>query len=163
MADAAVEALREGSRRLSELVWIPAGFMLGASVAALAADRVGSEALLLGQPALRPSEYFETMARRARRAAALTRSGEETVFGYALSRALLSSAAPADTQVEAALADFEGTGAVVRYSSPIGTDEVPKRFDRVEVDGTWRFAARDDSRLGKAAGGWLTDYMRKRE
>ena len=163
MAGAAADAAREGRRRLPPgSAWGLAGFMLGASVAALATRRLGAEALLLGQPALRPGEYFERLERRARRLAALTRSGDETAFGYTPPLSLLGSAAAAGTEVAAALGRFGGTGAVVRYSSPNGTDEVPARFERIEVEGAWRFASPDDSKLGRAAGEWLKSYMARR-
>lgn len=162
MADAAIAALREGERRLPGSAWMLAGLMLGASVAALALERARPEALLLAQPALRPSEYFEGLERRAKRIAALTRSGEETVFGYSPSAALLSSALEADAEVAAAIARFERRGAVVRYSSPKGTDGVPEGFERIEIDGAFRFAAPHDSKLGGATGAWLREYVRER-
>lgn len=162
MADAATAALREGRRRVPDAAWMLAGVMLGAAVACMALDRAEPEALLLVQPALQPSEYFDRLTRKAKRAAALRRSGDGTVFGYPASEALLRSAAEADAAVAAALDRFEGPGAVVRYSSPGGTDEVPERFDQISVEGTWHFAARDNSKLGRAAAEWLKGYMRSR-
>lgn len=163
MAGAAAAAVEEGRRRLPPLAWALAGLMLGASVAALAAETVRPEALLLVQPALQPSEYFADLEKRSARIAAVTRSGDDTLFGYSASPTLLSSAAGADERVAAALAGFTGRGAVVRYSAPKGTDEVPDDFERIEIDGTFRFAAPHDVKLGEATAGWLKTYVRERE
>jgi hypothetical protein len=160
MAGAAVAAVREGERRLPGSSWILAGLALGASVACMALEEARPEALLLAQPALRPSEYFGGLTGRARRVAGLSPSGTDTLFGYPASEALLRSAARADEAVASALGRCEQPGAVVRYSSPEGTDEVPDRFERISIDGTWHFAARDNSKLGRGAAKWLTDYMK---
>lgn len=163
MAEAALSATREGARRLPGSSWLLAGFMLGAAVACLALERVRPEALLMVQPSLSPSRYFERLQRRAKRIAALSRSGDETVFGYTLSEPLLASAAEADATVPAALAAFAGPGAIVRYSSPRLPEPAPQQLERIEVEGTWQFGSRDNAKLGAAAGEWLTRYMRDRD
>jgi alpha/beta superfamily hydrolase len=163
MAAAAGAAVEEGRRRLPVAAWMLAGFMLGASVACLAADPARADALLLVQPSLRPAEHFDELIGKAKRLAAISRSGDEAVFGYSLEHALLSSARKAEPAVAAALGAFAGPGAVIRCSSPSVTDDMPTHFERIEVDGAWRFGTRETMGLDTAAGGWIARYMEKRD
>jgi hypothetical protein len=163
MAAAAVAAAEEGERRLPGIAWMLAGFMLGASVACLAAEPARADALLLVQPSLRPAEHFDSLIRKAKRLAAVSRSGDEAVFGYSLDDALLVSSAEAEPTVAEALGSFGGPGAVVRCSSPPVADEAPPRFERIEVEGAWRFGTRDTMGLDAAAGDWIAKHMEKRD
>jgi hypothetical protein len=163
MAAAATAAVAEGERRLPGIAWMLAGFMLGASVACLAAEPARADALLLVQPSLRPAEYFDGLIRKAKRIAAISRSGEEAVFGYSLGDPLLSSSAEAEPAVAAALGSFDGPGAVVRCSSPPLADEAPPQFERIEVEGAWRFGSRETMGLDVAAGDWIANRMKARD
>lgn len=160
MVRAAVDAVAEAQRRGPDVEWALAGYMLGASVAALAAVEVGVRRLALVQPALRPASYFERIA-RGRRDARRAQATDVDAYGYELAAPLLDSAAAADDRVARALADFEGEGAVVRYSMPAVVDPIPDRFERIDVSGTWRFASKDNPRLTGAIAGWLREQTRE--
>ena len=163
MAAAAAAAVEEGRRRLPGTAWMLAGFMLGASVACLAAETARADALLLVQPSLRPAEHFDGLIDKAKRLAAISRSGDDAVFGYSLEDAMLASARKAEPAVAAALGAFAGPGAVVRCSSPPAAGAGPPRFERIEVDGTWRFGTRETMGLDTAAGRWIAKHMEKRD
>jgi alpha/beta superfamily hydrolase len=152
---AAVDAVEEGSRRLPGTSWALAGLMFGASVASLAAQRAAVERLLLVQPVLQPSSYFSRLERSARRAAVRVPARAGNAYGYPLPRRILAAAPALDAAIAAALADFDGEGAVVRYAEPPPAKAVPERFEEVVVPGTWRFGARQKPDLAKAASGWL--------
>lgn len=157
MADASVEALREAARRYPQSRWVLAGLMLGGSVASLAAARSADfEHLLLVQPSLRPQRYFARLQRAAKRSRDDLGPAEGFAYGYRLSKAILDSAAEADAEVEAALAEFSGSGTILAFAEPAGNGSEPAGFERVSVPGAWRFGAgtKDHKALGHAAGAW---------
>jgi hypothetical protein len=160
LAGAAVDALGEAARRHPRTRWIAAGLMLGASVACLAADRAaGIDDLLLVQPALSPTRYFERLERASRRALGGPAAREGFAFGYPLAQAMLASTRRADAEVAAALSRFQGGGAVVRYEKPDEVERAPERFERICAPGTWRFGSQDnnhrDPALAHLATRWL--------
>jgi alpha/beta superfamily hydrolase len=155
LADAAVDAVDEGSRRLPRASWTLAGLMLGASVASLAARRAGAERLLLVQPTLEPSRYFARLERSARRAAARVPARKDNAYGYPLPRRILAAGSEADAAVAEALAAFSGPGAVVRYAEPPRSELVPDSFDDVVLPGAWRFGSKQKPELARKAGDWL--------
>lgn len=166
MSEAASDALAEAARRLPERAWILAGFMLGASVACRAGSRAAVEALLLVQPALRPTAYFERLAARTQPLAPGPSPQEmmsaSTIPGMAYGYPLPARIdADADAAVNAALAVFGGTGAVVSQESSSGRDRAPERFERVEASGRWRFGAQNHPELAAATAGWLDRYTRQ--
>lgn len=155
LVGAAVEALAEGARRLPQTRWELAGTMLGASIASLAAQRAGTERLLLIQPDLRPSRYFARLERSARRAALRVPARAGNAYGYPLPRQILAAGTEVDAAVAEALGGFAGEGAVVRYAEPARDDLVPERFEDVVLPGRWRFGSRQKPALAKAATDWL--------
>lgn len=164
LAQTARDAVAEASRRRPGLTWVMAGFMFGASVASLARPEATAGPLLLVQPALRPTAYFERLVegRRAlplpsRRAKEMLEVGGTSgmAYGYPLPRRMLDPAAGSDAAVEAALAGVDGDAAVVRYAKPAEDGSIPERFERVEAPGAWRFGATLDRELVAAASGWL--------
>jgi alpha-beta hydrolase superfamily lysophospholipase len=162
MAGAAVDALREASRRRPNTRWILAGLMLGSSIAALAADRGGAaERLLLVQPVLRPGGYFARLERASKRSLGKPAPDPALGFayGYRLARPMLDSAPRADRTVEAALADFDGGGTVVRCEKPTIVEGVPERFEQVRAPGAWRFGTRNHSPLVQASAAWLAGRL----
>lgn len=161
-ADAAVDALGEASRRHPGARWILAGLVLGASVAALAAERgAGAESLLLVQPALRPSAYFAHLERAARRSLPppAPKPAPGFAFGYPLGRAPLEAADAADAAVEVALRRFAGEGTVVSYEKPEEIDGVPERFERIRAPGSWRFGIRNTPELTAAVADCLVERL----
>jgi alpha/beta superfamily hydrolase len=166
MASAAVDALGEASRRYPDTRWIIAGLMLGASVACLALGAGASVGqLLLVQPALRPGRYLARLARVSKRSleGPAPEPAPGFAFGYPLSQAVLDSAAPSDNAVAAALASFDGEGAIVRYAKPAATPSVPPNFEQVCAPGSWRFGTRDNPALADAAVDWLRQRTRTQE
>lgn len=162
MSLAAADAVGEASRRYPGRRWILAGLRLGASVAALAAGRcLDVEHLLLIQPALRPGHYFDRLERVSKRSlgSGAPPPAPGFAYGYPLAPAMLDSAAPADFAVEAALAAFGESGAVVKHEAPAAPDEAPERFERVIAPGPWRFAAKDDPALVDSAATWIGRHM----
>lgn len=166
MSLAAADAAGEASRRYPGRRWILAGLRLGASVAALAAARRPDvEHLLLIQPALRPGHYFDRLERASKRAlgSGAPPPAPGFAYGYPLAPAMLESATPADAAVAAALAGFEGRGAVVKHEAPATPDEAPERFERVIAPGPWRFAAKDDPSLVESAATWIGRHVQGAE
>jgi uncharacterized protein len=155
LADAAVDAVEEASRRLPGTRWTLVGLMLGASVAALAARRAGAERLLLIQPALQPSRYFSRLERSAKRAAVRVPARAGNAYGYPLPRPILEAAPAIDAAVAAALAEFDGEGAVISYVVPPGSELIPSRFEQIQLPGAWRFGSRQKPELARAARKWL--------
>jgi len=166
---AASDALEHASRRHPGLEWILAGFMLGASVAALPACRTGVERLLLVQPELRPGAYFRRLATTVTPLApgpspremmeAGTASG--MAYGYPVPRRILDRGDEADATVAAALAEFKGEGTAIRRSEPAGLEQVPTRFRRIDVPGVWRFGTQNHPELADATVEWLDRYARQ--
>jgi hypothetical protein len=156
LVDAAVGAVEEGRRRSPEASWALAGLMFGASVTTLAARRAAVDRLLLVQPVSRHSAYFSRLERSARRAAIRVPARAGNAYGYPLPRRILDSAAGIDEAVAAALTDYEGTGAIVRYEEPATGQPAPDRFEELVLPGTWRFGARQRPELAETAGGWLS-------
>lgn len=156
LADAAVDAVATASQRAGGRTWTLAGFALGASVACLAASRCETvSGLLLLQPSLLPSSYFERLQRSARRAA--RRDGTEgIVHGYPLPPSMTESATAGDAAVAAALAAFDGELAVVRYEEPDLPDGLAPD-EEIEIEGSWHFGTRDTSGLRGAAARWIRD------
>jgi alpha/beta superfamily hydrolase len=155
LAGAAADAVAEGSRRLPGTSWTLAGLMLGASVAALAAERAGADRLLLVQPALQPSRYFQRLARSARRAAVRVPARAGNAYGYPLPQRIVDAGGAADAAVATALADFAGIGTVVRYAAPEIGDPLPASFEQIVLPGTWRFGSNQDPEIARAAGEWF--------
>ena len=167
LAAAAGDAVAEASRRCPGLRWILAGFMLGASVACLAHRHADAEQLLLVQPELSPSAYFERLATATAPLAPgpnprqMLQAGEfaDMAYGYPVGRHVLDRGEEANREVRAALAAFEGGGAVVRHVKPRPTDPVPRSLQRIEVPGIWRFGTQNQPRLAEAASEWLRELM----
>jgi alpha/beta superfamily hydrolase len=151
LVSAVVDAVAEACRRLPGTRWTLAGMMFGASVAGLAAERIGIERLLLVQPALQPSRYFARLERSARRAAVRVPARAGNAYGYPLPHRILAAAEQLDAEIAGALDDFDGEGAVVRYAEPPRGEAVPERFEDVVLPGAWRFGARQKPELAKAA------------
>lgn len=162
MVVAAGDAVAEASRRYPDLSWALGGLMLGASVAALAADRDEVERLLLIQPALRPAVYFARLEHASRRSLGgpAPEPAPGFAYGYRLSPQMIAAAAPADAAVDVALAGFGGEGAVVCHRKPASVAGAPERFDEVRVEGVWRFGARARPPLAHAAASWLCERAR---
>jgi hypothetical protein len=168
LSDAAVDAVQEATRRRPDLAWALAGFMFGAAVACLAQQRSAAQLLLLVQPSLRPGEYFERLTAERRSLAPGSGPVKETVeagaapgmaYGYPLPRRILARADEADAAVGAALAAFEGEGAIVRHRKPDGADHAPAGFERVQARGAWRFGSQNNPRLAAATTEWLGRQM----
>jgi alpha/beta superfamily hydrolase len=156
LASATVDATLEASRRHPETRWVLVGPMLGASVAALAADRGAEvERLLFVQPALRPAKYFARLERASRRSIGRPPPVKGFVYGYPLSPALLESVAGADAAVEDALSRFSGEGTIFRYAEPAEVQGAPERFEQFSVPGAWRFGKEDTPELIRATSKWL--------
>jgi hypothetical protein len=168
MADlsrAASDAVAEGSRRCPAVGWALAGFMLGASVASLAQQEAGVERLLFVQPALRPSAYFLGLAEKTEplpRGSSSRKTLEAGAaagwaYGYPIPQHIVERAGEADSAVGEALAAFGSGGAVIRQATRerVGVDEVPERFERIEVAGRWRFGSQNHPELAEAAIEWL--------
>jgi alpha/beta superfamily hydrolase len=166
----ATAAVEEASRRCPGLSWILAGFMLGASVACLAARPSAAEGLLLVQPALRPSAYFERLAKDRRSLSPGTGPSLEMMepgsasgmaYGYPVPRRIVECAADADRAVEAALAAFGGGGAIVRHERPKVSPPLPPDIEQLVVRGAWRFGSQNNPDLASAATDWLDRRMQE--
>jgi alpha/beta superfamily hydrolase len=163
LAEAAVDAVAEASRRCPGFVWILAGFMFGASIAVLAQRRAGAAALLLVQPVIRPGAYVRGLAERRRplppgpspRELLYPGAAAGMAYGYPVPRRIRERAGEADTAVATVLADFAGEGAVVRHAAPPEPEILPDRLDEVQVAGAWRFASLNNPKLAAAAIEWL--------
>jgi alpha-beta hydrolase superfamily lysophospholipase len=134
MADTAVDAAAEASRRVPGAAWALAGIRLGAVPAVSVAPRLGAPGLLLIQPALDPSDYFQEVAAAGRRAVVGRQRTLDWWFGQPLPEILRDSAR--DVDVADALAGYRGSATVVRYASPALS--VPPGFHDVVVPGDWR-------------------------
>lgn len=163
LTEAACDAVEQGARRCPDVSWILTGCMLGASVASLAQREVAVDTLLLVQPVLRPSAYFQRLA-KTRRPLAPGPSPKEMMYagtapgmayGYPIPTRILELGDEADASVAAVLEEFEGEGAVIRHERPRGDDAVPAGFEQVEVPGTWRFGSHNNSHLTKATVKWV--------
>jgi hypothetical protein len=162
LTEAASDGVAEASRRCPGVTWILAGFMLGASIACLAQRPAGVETLLLVQPALSPGSYFQWLSGRTESLAPgpspreMREAGTAPgmAYGYPVPHRIAERAAEADMAVDAALAAFEGDGAIVRQERP-QADPVPGRLELIEAPGRWRFGALDHDHLAKAATRWL--------
>lgn len=171
LSRAVTDAVEEARRRLPEVSWALAGFILGASVACLAQSQTGAERLLLVQPALRPGAYFDRVSRRREPLVVGDGSGAEEMeagaeagmaYGYPLPARIVAAGGEADAAVAAALATFEGRGAVVRHPARPGeaggdgeAEPAPASFECIDVPGRWRFGSRSNPRLAAAAIDWL--------
>lgn len=163
LGEAARDAVAEAARRCPGLSWIFAGFMLGASVAALAQPEADVERLLLVQPALRPGTYFRQLAGRTEplapgpspRAMMTAGTTPGMAYGYPIPHRIAADPAQADLAVAAALAAFEGEGAILRHEEPPEDDPAPARFERLSVPGRWRFGSQNHPRLAAACSDWL--------
>jgi hypothetical protein len=156
LADSAVRAAEAARERRPQLSWFYAGIVLGGSVAFLAQRRTGlADRLLLVQPALRPSEYFEWLARSANRVTLGPGRVENMAHAYPLPQRILERGEEEDEAVRAALAEFAGEGTVVRCARPDPDPLVPATFEHVVVDASWRFGVKDCPKLEAAAGEWL--------
>lgn len=153
--NAAVDALAAAAARVPTGTWTLAGLMLGAAVAARAAARVDVDRLLLIQPQLEVSRYFDRLERSARRAAARVPARAGNAYGYPLPRRILAAGGEIDAGVGNALWGFAGHGAVVRYAEPEYGDAIPPLFEDVVVPGAWRFGAQQKPDLVTAATDWL--------
>lgn len=165
LSDSAHGAVMQAGERCPGLEWILAGFMFGASVVALAQRRAGVDRLLLVQPALRPGAYFQRLRARRRplapgpspREMMEAGSAPAMTYGYPVPERIAGRAREADAEVAAALATFEGKGAVVRQASSPDEEPVPAadRLQRIDVPGTWRFGSQNHPQLAAALGEWF--------
>lgn len=159
---AAQDAVAEASRRAPDLTWMLAGFMFGASVASLARLRTGGP-LLFVQPALRPTAYFQGLARSTRplapgpspREMMEVGAAPGVVYGYPIPGRIVDAGADADAAVGRALASPGGDGAVVHHRESGAPDLAPGGFEWIEVPGRWRFGSLDQPELAEAAVRWL--------
>jgi hypothetical protein len=166
LSRAVVDAAAEAERRCPGFTWVLAGFMFGASVAALARRRLPGEPLLLVQPALRPGEYFRRLSQSSRplapgsapREMMEADSDPSMAYGYPIPHRIAEQGAGADAAVAAALGEYAGRGAVVSHAKPQQPDFAPQRFERVEAPGTWRFGSQNNPRLAKATTEWLDRF-----
>jgi hypothetical protein len=154
LAAAAAAALQEAERRVPDCDWMLAGFTVGASVACLAQRATSGCNLLLLQPELCPGSYFREIARKAKRAS-FSDDLERLAFGYPAPQQMLDRADELNAAVKAALVEFESEGFAVAYASPGLPNLLPKSFQRVAIPGTWRFGARSQPGLHRAAIDWL--------
>jgi alpha/beta superfamily hydrolase len=155
LAAAAVAAVEEARSRQPAKAWVLAGFSIGASVASLALERAGADALLMVQPALQPAAYFGELARIARRVTLGTGASETVAFGYPLPARILESGIEADAAVAKALDDFKGRKAVVRQATSTPEADLPASVELVTAPGAWRFGAKEHPELARTALGWL--------
>lgn len=164
LVSAAADAVEEGSRRCPGLSWILAGFMFGAATAALTRQRQGGE-LLLVQPEPAPGAYLRRLAETTQPVAPgpspreMRKAGSfpGMAYGYPVPGRIAAAAAEADAEVAAALAAYEGEGAVVRHAAGAAAppEALPERLERVEVAGAWRFGSQNHPGLANAAAEWL--------
>jgi alpha/beta superfamily hydrolase len=153
---AAGAAVHEAARRRPDVTWFFAGLMLGASVACRAQEATEpANRLLLVQPALRPSEYFERLARSVREVTLSDGRVESIAYGYPLPAGLREAGPEEDALVARALARFDGDGAVVRCAKPPPDPAVPAQFEEVVASASWRFGVKDYPDLDAAVTGWL--------
>ncbi len=155
LALAAVAALAEAAGRRPGLAWFPAGLMLGATVALLAAESAPVSRLLLVQPALSPHAYFAALEKSAERDALGPGRIGRMAFAYPLPDAILAAGEEADAPVRAALSRFGGDGAVVRHEAPAPAAPLPGRFAELTVEGHWRFGSKDCPALERGVAEWL--------
>lgn len=157
LALAAVSALEEATRRRPGLAWFPAGLMIGAAVAcmALRASEVAANRLLLVQPSLRPSAYFDTLARHVQRVDLETGGSIDVSFAYPFPRRIVDAGEDADVPVIEALREFDGEGAIVRHVRPARDEWVPESLVDITVEGPWRYAAKDNRELERGVAEWL--------
>jgi hypothetical protein len=162
LAGAAVDAVAEAGRRCPGIAWTLAGFMLGASVAAVAQPNTPAKRLLLVQPSLRPGGYFNQLANRRSLPPASPGGDAMEVgnthgmaYGYPVPSRIVAQEKGADAAVAEALARFEGKGTVIRHEEPQEPSGLPRNFERIEVGGSWRFGAHSHPSLVEAAVGWL--------
>jgi hypothetical protein len=157
LTQAATDAVAAAAERAPGISWILAGFMVGASVASLAQRQVGTERLLLVQPALRPGTYFRWLGDHGRRNPLRFGIVEGMAYGYPLPRRILERAQEADAAVRSAIEEFEGEGVVIRDEAPAdeAPDLAPDRFERVSVAGAWRFGSLNHPKLAAATVAWL--------
>jgi hypothetical protein len=162
LSAAALDAVEEGTRRCPGIAWIFGGFMFGASVACLAQRRLGPGPLLLVQPALRPTAYFERLQSR-RSLPARVAGGAELepgdtpgmAYGYPVPHRIAAASGGADAAVAEALDEYRGEGTVIGHAEPAEAEPALDRFERIDVPGRWRFGAHDYPQLAEAAGEWL--------
>jgi hypothetical protein len=149
---AAIDASAEASRRETDVAWGFAGLRLGASVAALARRRAGVRHLLLIQPALDPTGYFEEVLAKTRRAA-LGRDGDgRFAFGYPIPEAILKGGSTVASVIGNELSELDGSKAVaVQYETPDPRDPALERLERIVVSGTWRFGLKRYPTLKRGA------------
>ena len=127
----AVDASAAAAARVPDIAWQVAGVGLGATVAALAAQRLDGSILPLVQPDLDPGSYFGRLERYAR----LARLGTEGVlFGYPLSEELRSDAAEVD--LAPALRPGPRRVARIRFAAPV-PPPAPVSVEDVVVPGEW--------------------------
>lgn len=156
LVTAAADAAAEAARRSAATEWLLAGYTFGASIACLARPLVDARGLLLLQPALRPSAYFERLTRRAGPRG--PGAGKARIaFGYPIPERIVDRGAVADAAVEAALAEYQGGGAAIRYEAPVDQAPfpLPETLEQIAVPGRWRFGARYQHELLAAATEWL--------
>jgi len=164
LSQAACDAVAEAKRRLPGVEWMLAGFMLGASVAALARPRVGARRLLLVQPALRPGSYFRWLRRAAKTMPLRFSVAQGLAHGYPIPCGILAAATEADELAEHAFAKG-GAATAIRYAESAGPPPgpLPERCELIEVPGRWRFGSREDPDLASEAAGWLDRVTRDDE
>jgi hypothetical protein len=159
LAAATAAAIREADRRRPGTSWVLAGFLLGASVAAVAAPAADVRQLLFLQPALDPAAYVDLVVRRARTRPLARGDTEDTAFGYPIPKAMLDPGQAA--VVRAGLDEFRGRGLAVQFAEPPDPQPVPPDFARASVPGRWRVGQRGCPELLAPALEWLACLVAK--
>ncbi|MFL5799239.1 MAG: hypothetical protein ACJ77A_15070 [Actinomycetota bacterium] len=118
------EHCRDGELRL-------VGIGLGASVAALAAARLGAHSLVLVEPEVDPAAFFQGL-RRAGARASLRQGDRDAPFGHAVPRALPGR--ELTTRVAGALAALQGRVTAFRFASSSPTP-LPPGIETIDLPG----------------------------
>jgi hypothetical protein len=143
LGEAAVHAVAAAQQHWSGDRWRLAGLRLGAAAAALAAQEVGAERLVLVEPALDPAVFLATLGRRA---PGMTGGGWR--LGHPIPGKMTDETAGAE--IRRAVTGFRGEGAALAYERSGFDDALPERWRRTTVPGTWTTQGKHD-RLFAAA------------
>lgn len=160
LVEAGVDAAAAANGRCAVPAWGVAGLGIGAAAAALIAPEIDATRLALIQPSLDLATAIADEERAGRRGRLNNDAPDNWSFGLPNPPGLQRKE---DTdRVLAALAAFDGTGAVVRYRRPELQIEVPG-FRSIVVWGNWRRPARiDHGPLAVATTRWLQRSLRRR-
>jgi alpha-beta hydrolase superfamily lysophospholipase len=148
MVEAARDAVVEASRRGPTLAWGLVGIRLGASIAALARRHAGVSTLLLVQPALDPTSYFDEVRWMARRA----NLGAEGISGYAFGYPIIHTVpSKLGDAVRNELSENPDGVVAVCYEHPAMNDPSLDQVDRITVAGRWQFGLKSYPELKEAS------------